>query len=475
MEQTTRPSFRERHGYALASTDAHRVHDEEVVSLEDDEDEVLEHAAPPQLNGELPDQLHQLLDPASSSSSALTEESDKLSSAAAVPATSPSASSLIPYHRAERSTSASSFTSSSSQGDSDEDVEHAVDSTTGRIRRFIRRPSITINSENGLQHQTILVESSPLTPITPVITAALAAAPRPTFWQRWLGFTLLAVSAFFFSLMSLFVSLTDGRVNSFLLIWWRCATQFSVAVLILVAQRKTMEEIMGERGKRKWIVARAVVGICSLSCFYYSLTTLPLSEATTLFFTAPVYCGILGRVMLKESFDRYDALASALSFLGVIFVARPAVFFGSSADDDTDASTGSGTRTFSVFVALLGAFMGALVYIYIRKVGKGTNPLVLVHVLGLIGFVLAPIDALFETWTMPQGVDLVYMCFVGVFAFCGQVLFNAGVQKEKAGFSSLMRNVSRHRLESHHLRVHSRVQFRLLTARSLARSVCVCW
>ena len=74
---------------------------------------------------------------------------------------------------------------------------------------------------------------------------------------------------------------------------------------------------------------------------------------------------------------------------------------------------------------------------------------------------------------MPQGVDLVYMCFVGVFAFCGQVLFNAGVQKEKAGFSSLMRNVSRHRLESHHLRVHSRVQFRLLTARSLARSVCV--
>ena len=73
--------------------------------------------------------------------------------------------------------------------------------------------------------------------------------------------------------------------------------------------------------------------------------------------------------------------------------------------------------------------------------GKGTNPLVLVHYLGFLGVVLAPIDALVETWTMPQGVDLVYMAFLGIFAFAGQYLFNCGCQREKASVSSLVRNL----------------------------------
>ena len=73
--------------------------------------------------------------------------------------------------------------------------------------------------------------------------------------------------------------------------------------------------------------------------------------------------------------------------------------------------------------------------------GKGTPPLVLVHYLGFMGVVLAPFDALVETWTMPVGVDLVYMALLGVFAFAGQFLFNAGVQREKAGVSSLVRNL----------------------------------
>jgi len=42
---------------------------------------------------------------------------------------------------------------------------------------------------------------------------------------------------------------------------------------------------------------------------------------------------------------------------------------------------------------------------------------------------------------MPTGIDLLYMALIGCFAFAGQYLFNAGVQKEKAGVSSLVRNL----------------------------------
>ena len=327
--------------------------------------------------------------------------------------------------------------SSSSSSDYEEDgADHALDSN-GKLRRYTKRPSITINSENALQHQDLLVSSSPLTPVSPVITAVIAASPPPTFWQRWAGFIMLAVSAFFFSVMSLGVSLTGGRVNSMLLVGWRCLAQLTLSLVILLVQR---QNLLGEKGKRKWIAARGAVGFCSLSCFYYALTHLPLSEATVLFFTAPIWTGILGRFVLNESFDRWDCVAAAASFIGVVFVARPSFLFGDNASDAA-VSGGLSARAFGVFIALLGAFISAWVYIFIRKVGKGSHPLVLVAYLGAIGLAASPFDLLFETWTMPQGVDLVYMALIGTFAFGGQYLFNAGVQKEKAGVSSLVRNL----------------------------------
>ena len=325
--------------------------------------------------------------------------------------------------------------SSSSASDyEDEETDHAIDSS-GKLRRYTKRPSITINSENALQHQDLLVSSSPITPVSPVITAVIAASPPATLLQRWTGFIMLAVSAFFFSVMSLGVSLTGGRVNSMLLVGWRCLSQLTLSVIILLAQR---QQLLGEKGKRKWIFARGAVGVGSLSCFYYALTHLPLSEATVLFFTAPIWTGILGKLILHESFDRWDCLAAAASFIGVVFVARPSFLFGTNVNDVVVAD---GNRAFGVFIALLGAFISAFVYIFIRKVGKGSHPLVLVGYLGAIGLVAAPFDLLFETWTMPQGTDLLYMALIGTFAFGGQYLFNAGVQKEKAGVSSLVRNL----------------------------------
>jgi drug/metabolite transporter (DMT)-like permease len=65
----------------------------------------------------------------------------------------------------------------------------------------------------------------------------------------------------------------------------------------------------------------------------------------------------------------------------------------------------------------------------------------LVEYLGFLGVVLAPFDALVETWSMPGGVDAVYMILVGLFAFVGQFLFNYGGAREKAGVSSLVRNL----------------------------------
>ena len=149
---------------------------------------------------------------------------------------------------------------------------------------------------------------------------------------------------------------------------------------------------------------------------------------------------MLGKLVLHETFDRYDALCSVCSFVGVVLVARPPVIFGQNAGDQAVVES-TAERNFAIFIALLGAFISAWVYLAIRKVGKGTNPLVLVACLGWLGLLVCPFDLLVENWPMPSSVDWAFMLCIGVFAFAGQLLFNAGVQKEKAGISSLIRNL----------------------------------
>ena len=347
----SRPSFLQRSRYAL--TPSEPVNDEEEVTdlpIPAPSDA----AQPTTPDAAVARHLQRLL-----STPTIVEEdaADLTSTASPIPSAARHARSSSATPATAPSSSHPPLTPSSSDGDSgddgeddEEDADHLIDEH-GRVRRYIKRPSITINGENALQHQDILVPTSPLTPVSPVITAVLAASAPPTLFQRWLGFIMLATSALCFSLMSLFVSLTGGRVNSFLLVWWRCLVQFSIAVAILLIRRV---DIRGPKGVRRWIFARGAVGICSLSCFYFALTSLPLSEATVLFFTAPLFVAALSRVVLNESFDRYDALASACSFIGVVFVARPSVIFGTNADDKSvDAS--SSQRNFSIFIALLGA------------------------------------------------------------------------------------------------------------------------
>lgn len=122
-------------------------------------------------------------------------------------------------------------------------------------------------------------------------------------------------------------------------------------------------------------------------------------------------------------------------------MSRPAVIFGEN-PDDADVSSSGGQRAAGIIVALVGAFISAWVYIFIRKVGKGVNPFILVHYLGLVGMIGAPFTLISgSTWEAPTGKDIGYIVGICVFAFCGQFLFNKGGAQTSAGVSALIRNL----------------------------------
>lgn len=70
-------------------------------------------------------------------------------------------------------------------------------------------------------------------------------------------------------------------------------------------------------------VIRALIGIMMLSLFAFAIRRLPLTEAYSIFFIAPLLITILAVLILKEKVDWTRWLAIAIGFCGVLIVLRP--------------------------------------------------------------------------------------------------------------------------------------------------------
>ncbi|KAF9177693.1 hypothetical protein BGZ51_001045 [Haplosporangium sp. Z 767] len=268
--------------------------------------------------------------------------------------------------------------------------------------------------------------------------------------QETKGLIYMTLSAFFFSFMSLLVSLTAKTLPSFQIVLFRGIIQ---TILGVIACHYLGISPFGNKGVRFLLFCRGLAGSFGLGFFFYGLSVLPLADATVIFFLGPVFTAILGRIVLKEPFTPLDALASTVSMIGVILVAKPSVLFPPPAPSPGDQinplmmmilhKEGEEHRMLGALSCLCGAMCSAVAYVLVRKIGKqGAHSMqhvtyfgvvsCLVSTLGLYtlqGGYVAPKDTL--VWT---GVLV-----LGVAAFVGQILLNSGLQLAPLGPGTLMR------------------------------------
>src|SRR3954447_4601774 len=70
-------------------------------------------------------------------------------------------------------------------------------------------------------------------------------------------------------------------------------------------------------------VWRAILGLTTMVLTFSALSYLPLAEATTIAFAAPLFAVILSAAALKEQVGRHRWSAVALGLLGVLLVMQP--------------------------------------------------------------------------------------------------------------------------------------------------------
>ncbi|MEM6857637.1 MAG: DMT family transporter [Pseudomonadota bacterium] len=180
------------------------------------------------------------------------------------------------------------------------------------------------------------------------------ARPRP-----FLALGLRLLTAFALATMGMLVKLAgENGAHLVELIFWRQAVTFVLIGGGMLALRQTA---LIKTKRLKSHGARAAMGITGMLFTYGAVLLLPLSEATTLGFTAPFFAVLLAVVLFGERVGLYRSLAVVLGFGGVLIVMQP----GQGAAD---------VSLWGVVVALVAAFMVALISFQIQDLNKTENP-----------------------------------------------------------------------------------------------------
>lgn len=159
-------------------------------------------------------------------------------------------------------------------------------------------------------------------------------------------------------------------------------------------------------------MTRAAIGLVGMTGGFMAVSYLPLTEATALSFSAPLFMTAMSAVILHEPVGRHRWAAVAVGFVGVMIMVRP--------DPTQMASIGA-------IFALVGAVGSAGAMTAIREIGKTEPGPRIVFYFTLAG-TLAGLASLPFGWVIPDGLTLALLVAAGLLGGVGQLLLTEALR-----------------------------------------------
>ena len=111
-------------------------------------------------------------------------------------------------------------------------------------------------------------------------------------------------------------------------------------------------------GNRRRMLWRCTVGLSAMACYFYAVQQIPLSNAVTLQYTAPLFVALFSGAMLRERVSPLVYGCIALSFVGTVLIVSPSL-----RSVDIDA-----------LVALISGVLSAFAYLAVRGLRTSASP-----------------------------------------------------------------------------------------------------
>lgn len=227
----------------------------------------------------------------------------------------------------------------------------------------------------------------------------------------------MLVASFFFALMGVLVKEVEHRLPVQHAIFAR--SLIGLVLSYLLVRRLDLRW----QGNRTGLLAlRGLFGFVALVCNFGSLSLMPLSDATVLHQTQPLWTTALAAFFLAEATSRRIWLATLICLGGVILVARPALLFGSSAAEIHWAGP---------VLALVAALGSACAYVSVRALRASDHPVVVVFWFALVATPFS-LPAVLANPIVPTLTEVLLLVAIGVTVQVAQLFMTRALHREAA-------------------------------------------
>ncbi|WNJ95073.1 DMT family transporter [Vibrio ruber] len=173
------------------------------------------------------------------------------------------------------------------------------------------------------------------------------------------------------------------------------------------------------------LFARGAVGTVALMCVYYSVTTLPLAEATILQYIHPVFTALLAVLFLKERVQPATIICIMTCLLGLYFILQ----------SDMSSESTTPLPLLSVAFALMGAFGSSVAYVIVKKLSPTEDSSVIIFYFPLVALPIASV-LIGDDFVWPDFNLTILLILVGIFTQVGQYGLTKAMQTQDAGRAS---------------------------------------
>jgi drug/metabolite transporter (DMT)-like permease len=152
-------------------------------------------------------------------------------------------------------------------------------------------------------------------------------------------------------------------------------------------------------------VLRASAGLSAMYCFFFAIAHLPLTEATLLKLSSPLFIPLVALFWLREEIPAAAVWAVVLGFAGVVLVLRP------------------GAEGFQLagLVGLLGGALAALAKVTVRRLSRTEPTTRIVFYFACIATSVSAVPLIWS-WETPEARDWLLLGLLGMFATAGQLM-----------------------------------------------------
>lgn len=244
---------------------------------------------------------------------------------------------------------------------------------------------------------------------------------------------------------------THAEISPYVFLLYRSLFVLSLNLIFMLAGRVRP---LGDAKSTFILSLMGMAGTGQILFLFLALERIPVGDATVIQFTAPVFTMTFSFLLLGVSCTLFDTLCGCVSFIGVVIMTKPSIFFGTKQEEDKEYPSNLNPDEDSkkaneqdyligISFALLSSIFVSVFYVLNKISGQKLDLTLTIFYPSLMGILIAPLVAMLmgESLTVelkPENMSVILI--VGLLSFVHLLFVAEALQLEDAGPASLVRN-----------------------------------